>query len=149
VDFKSIFGLLFFAVEGRVEGDAAGGKVIGFYVPARFRPAVDAVHPDILPFDRERATVPDIVQRDDNFFESNVPVPDRSKIPVAAVVTKVGVPPENTDIPRAVSPPGVLHVGVIDPVFELQEEFHVINTLISKMRWVVVEAKSLVMFDRV
>jgi hypothetical protein len=74
--------LAFFAVKRRIESDITWSKVIGLHVAARFCRTMDAVHPNILPFDGERAAVPDIVQCNDNFLESNIAMADRSKIPL-------------------------------------------------------------------
>ncbi len=72
----SIQRLLFFAVKCRIKGDTTRGEIVGPHVATRFCPPMDAVHPNVLPFDGERAAVPDIIQCDDNFLESNIAVAD-------------------------------------------------------------------------
>ncbi len=50
-----------------------------------------AVHPAVFPFDRQRPLVADVVERDDDFLEVDVAVPDRAEVPEAARIGEVGM----------------------------------------------------------
>ena len=105
------------------------------------------IHADVLPFNRERTSVADIIERYDDVLELDVTVADRSKIPVTSVVAEVGVTPKDTRIPIAVTPPRVLHMRMVDTIGELTNELHVIDSLITQMRGIVVKAKALMSLD--
>ena len=106
-----------------------------------------SIHADILPLNRERTPVADIVECYNDVFELDVTVSDGSKIPVASVVAKVGVTAKDTHIPIAVSPPRILHMCMVDAIAELTNEFHVIDSLVTEMRGIVVKAKAFVSLD--
>ncbi len=61
---------------------------------------MDAIHPNVFPFDRERTRVGDIIERDDDIFKMDVAVPDRTKIPITPVISEVGVTAKYSDIAR-------------------------------------------------
>jgi hypothetical protein len=134
--------------ECRVEREAARRKIIGSDVPTRFCSAMHAIHPDVFPFDRERAPIPDVVQSDDDILKPDITVADRSKIPVPPMIAKTGVTTEYTDFPGAVTPPNILHMRVIDSAFEFAQKPYVINALVAEMGRVVVESEPAMVFDR-
>ena len=140
--------LSFLALEGGIEGSAARSEVVGFDVPAGLGGAVHAIHANVFPLDRERPAITDIVERNDDLFELNVAVPDGPKIPIAAMITEIGVTAKDADISVAVPPPNVLHVSVVNAVLEVPEELYVVNALVSEVRRIVVKTKAIVMLHR-
>src|SRR5262249_22273966 len=137
----------FLLFKRRVERSSARGEIIGLHIPARLRCSIDPVHSDVLPLDRERTPVSDVVQRDDDLFEMDVAVANRTKIPVPAMMDKLGVTAKSANVAIAMAPPGIFHMSVIDPVLELAEKFHVAHALISKVGRIVVEPESVVELD--
>ena len=106
-----------------------------------------AIHANVLPFDRERPLVADVIERNDDVLELNVAVADRPKIPVASVVPEVGMTTEDPHITITMPPPSIFHMGVIDSFAELPNELHVVDTLIAKVGRIVVKAEALVTLD--
>jgi len=104
---------------------------------AAFRRAVNAIHSAIFPFDRERAAIADVVQRDDDVFKFNVAVAERAEIPEAARVGEIRVAAEHADRAVTVSPPNVFHVRVENAVAEFADEFHITHALIAEVRRIV------------
>ena len=102
---------------------------------------MNPIHSNVFPFNRKRAAVPYVVQRDDDFFEANVSVADGTKIPISPVISKVGVTAKDADFACSVPPPDIFHVRVVDAVAELAQEFDITDALVAKMGRVVVEAK--------
>ena len=141
-------GLWFLALEGGIESPAARSEVVGLDVLARLGGAVHLIHANIFPLDRERAAIADIVERNDDLLELDVAVPDGTKIPIAAMITEIGVTAKDADIAVAVPPPNVLHVSVVNAVLELPKELYVVNTLVSEMRRIVVKTKAIMMLHR-
>ena len=139
---------LVFAFESRVESYAAWHEVVCFNVRARLGRAMDTIHADVFPLDRERPAIADIVERNDDFLELNVAVSNGAKIPVASMITKIGVTTKDADIAVAVPPPDVLHVDMINAVLELAEEFHVIHPLVTEVGRIVIKSEALVMIHR-
>jgi hypothetical protein len=109
--------------------------------------AVHAVHADVLPLDRERAAVADVVEGDDDVLELDVAATGRAEIPEPAGVAEVGVAAEDAHRAVAVAPPHVLHVDVIDAVGELADEPDIIHALVAEVRGIVVETETLVVAD--
>ena len=105
---------------------------------------MEAVHAAVFPLDAERTSVTDVVKSDDDFFKVDVTASNGAEVPVAASVTEVCVTTKDTDSAVTVSPPGVLHVRVMDAITKLTDELHVVHTLVTKVRWIVVEAKAFV-----
>lgn len=68
--------LLVRRIESRVESDIACGEIERLYAGACFRRAVHSVHSSVFPFDRQRPLIADVVERDYDFLEINVAVPD-------------------------------------------------------------------------
>src|SRR5665647_245853 len=85
-----------------------------------WRPQVPT-HPGVLPFDRQRSLVSDLVQRPDHRLEIDVSPPWGDEVPAAPGVYEVEVGPEDTAA-SVESAPRVLDVHVIDPVPELLDE---------------------------
>jgi hypothetical protein len=108
---------------------------------------VHPIHASVLPLDRERTTIADIVERNEDILELNVAVPDGPEIPIAPMIAEIGVTTKDANIAVAVPPPGVLHVGMVNAVFEVPQEFYVIHALVSEVRRIVVKAEAIVMFD--
>lgn len=69
-----LFGdrLLFRFIECRIEGDAAAGEIKTADEARGFGAAVHAVHANILPLNRERASVANIIQRHDDVLKLDV-----------------------------------------------------------------------------
>lgn len=98
-----------------------------------FRGAVNPVHADILPLDREGSPVGDIVQGDDDVLELDVAVAERPEIPVPARVSEARVPAEHAGRAVAVAPPDVLHVHVVDAFPEGPDELHIVDALVAQV----------------
>src|SRR5208283_3154438 len=98
----------------RIEGAGAGFEIEFLDERAGFGGPVFSVHPAVLPFDRERAGVADVVQSDDDLLEVDVAVAERAEIPVPARVGEVRVTAKHADRAVAVSPPHILHVNMIN-----------------------------------
>jgi hypothetical protein len=109
---------------------------------------VHPIHASALPLDRERTTIADIVERNDDILELNVAVPDGSEIPIAPMIAEIGVTTKDADIAVAVPPPNVLHVGMVNTVLEVPEELYAINALVSEVRRIVVKTKAIRMLHR-
>src|SRR5579864_970517 len=73
----------------------------------------------------------------------------RTEVPVSPRVGEGGVPAEHPHRSISVAPPGVLDVDVEDPRAEGADELHIVDVLISQVRWVIVEPEPLVAFDRI
>ena len=82
-----------------------------------------AVHPNILPLDRERPAVANVIEGNDDVLEPNVSVADGPKIPVASVVPEIGMATEHPHITITMPPPSIFHMGVINSFLELPENF--------------------------
>src|SRR4051812_31521234 len=112
----TFFDSLLFLVELGVERQGARGEIDFAHECRGFAGSVHPIHPAVLPLDTERAPIPDIVQRDDNVLELDIPVPQRPKIPVAPRLAEADVPAEHTHCAVPVAPPHVLHVGMENPL---------------------------------
>ena len=71
-------------IEGSVKGDFAGWEIHAANESCRFFRAVDAIHANVFPFDRERTFVSDIVERDDDVLEFDVAMAKGTEVPKAA-----------------------------------------------------------------
>src|SRR5205085_12481371 len=85
----------------------------------------------------------------DDVLELNVAMAEAAKVPEPSWVGEADVPAEHADGAVAVAPPDVLHVDVEDPLAERADELDVIDALVAQVRWVVVEAETLVALDGV
>jgi len=112
-----------------------------------FRRAVNPVHSRVLPLDRERTAVADVVQRHDHFLKVHIAVARRSEVPVAPGVAKFHVSAEDPNAAVAVTPPGVLHVHVEDSTGKATDEGHIIDSLVAQVRGIEVESKPAVALD--
>jgi hypothetical protein len=87
------------AFEGGVERHARRREVEGLAERRGLGGAVDAVHARVLPLDRQRAPVADVVERDDDLLEVDVAAADAAEVPVAAGSPKVVWPPNTPTLP--------------------------------------------------
>ena len=55
---------------------------------------------------------------------------------------------EHTNRSITMTPPGILHVSVVDTIGKSSDELNVIDPLISQMRRIIVETKAFVSLDR-
>src|SRR5688572_15310932 len=106
----------------RVEGDRARREINLPDKGRRFSRTMHAIHPAVLPFDAERSAITNIVQRDDDVLELDVAVTERAKIPEPPRITEIHVPAEDADRAIAMTPPYILHMGMINPVAERPDE---------------------------
>src|SRR6185312_14166438 len=107
--------------ERGVERDGRGREVRRADERERVRRPPVAIHPGILPLDRERPGVADPVERPDHALEVDVAVAGGHEVPAAARLAEVQVPAE--DRRAAVEMPDrVLDVNVEDLVRELGDE---------------------------
>jgi len=109
---------------------------------------MDAVHAAVFPFDGEGAGVADIVEGDDDFLEVDVSMANGAEVPIAAWVREVGMTSKNAYGPVAMTPPYVFHVNVEDAIGEVAEEFYVVDSLVTQVGGVIIEAEALVVFNR-
>ncbi len=59
-----------------------------------------AVHADVLPLDRKRALVIDLVERADDLLEVDAAASQRAEFPEAARIAELGVAAENAGFGR-------------------------------------------------
>ena len=83
-----------------------------------------------------------------DLLEVDITVAKGTEIPVSASVSEIGVTSKNTCATVTVSPPGVLHVDVVDTIGEGAQKLDIVDSLIAKMGGVIVKAESLVEIDR-
>ena len=100
----------------------ADGREVGLpHERERVLRAPLAIHPAVLPLDRQRPGVADPVQRAEELLEVDVAVAGRDEVPAARLLAEVEVRAE--DRPPPVQPLArVLDVDVVDPVGELERE---------------------------
>ena len=79
----------------RVEGDGRGLEVDLLYEGRGFGGAVLSIHPAVLPFNRQRALVADVIEGDDDLLEVDVAAAGGAEVPIAARVGEGGVPAED------------------------------------------------------
>src|ERR1700680_169234 len=89
------FAMALLPLEGRVEGDLGRGEIGPPHVVQGIRRSPFAVDARVLPFDRERALIPDAVQRSDDRLEVHVAVTRRYKRPAALDLSEVDVGAED------------------------------------------------------
>ena len=97
--FSSAIALLL--CERCVEGDAGRGEVGAAHERERIRRPPVAVHPRVLPLDRERPGVADPVERPDHRLEVHVAVAGRDEVPAAPRLAEVEVPAEDRRAPSS------------------------------------------------
>src|SRR5215218_1326023 len=133
--------------EGGVEGHGRRREVRLAHEREGVRRAPVAVHPGVLPLDRERPVVADPVERADHRLEVDVAVAGGDEVPAAARLAEVEVPAE--DRAAAVEPPDrVLDVGVEDPVAELGDEGGRVEELVLEVARGEVDAEAPAVADR-
>ena len=128
-------------LESGVEGYGRGLEVYALDEAERLGGAVLAVHAAVLPLDRERALVVYAVEGADDLLEVDLAAAHAAEIPISVHVAEGEVPAENTRRHRLVGPPHILHVYVEYAVGKGVDELHVIDTLVSEVARVVVEAE--------
>ena len=102
-----------------------------------------AIHANVFPFNGQGAFVADVIERNDDLFEVDIAVAERSEIPIAAMIAEFRVATKHADISISATPPDVLHVYMVDAVRELADELNVVDSLIPKMGGVEIEAETL------
>src|SRR5262245_59614420 len=100
-----------------------------------------AIHPVVLPLDRERAAIADLVERAHDLLEVDRAAAGRAEVPPAAAVAEREVSAEDAGLARPVRPPHVLDMDVDDPLALAVEEPHVVDALIAEVTGIVVEAE--------
>ena len=116
---------------GEVRSPDEGEGVLG---------AVLAIHPGVLPFDRERSVVADAIERPEERFEVHVTVAGRHKVPTAGLVPEVQVRAE--DGSATVEPLlRVLDVDVVDAIGELESELGGVQVLVGEVRGVEIDTE--------
>ena len=128
-------------LESGVEGYGRGLEVYALDEAERLGGAVLAVHAAVLPLDRERALVVYTVEGADDLLEVDLAAAHAAEIPISVHVAEGEVPAEDTRRHRLVGPPYILHVYVEYAVGKGVDELHVIDTLVSEVARVVVEAE--------
>src|SRR5690606_32981199 len=139
-------GLL--VAEGGVEGRLGQVPQQRADVPDRLGGAVQAVHPGVLPLDRDRAVVADRGERAEGVLPRDVAVTGRDEVPAAARVPPRQVRAEDARAARRRADPGVLAVDVVDPVGEVGDERDRVHALPRHVRGVPVEPERLAVVDR-
>src|SRR5216683_1765656 len=128
-------------LERGVERDAGGSEVGSANHCQRVGRAPISVHARVLPFDRQRAVVPDSVQSSDQRFEVHVAVARRDEDPTAIRLAEVDVRAE--DRPASVEKLlRVLDVDVVDAIRELHHERRRVEELVREVAWIEVDAES-------
>src|SRR4051812_44982997 len=100
-----------------------------------------AVHAAVFPFDAQRALVADVVECHDDILKFDIAMAQRAEIPEPPRISEIHMAAENAHCAIAMTPPGVFHVNVENPLAERADEFSVADALISQMRWIIIEAK--------
>src|ERR1700733_10811385 len=116
-----------------VEGNPCGRERTSPDERQRVASAVLAVHPRILPFDRERARIPDAVERPQELLEIDVPPARRDEVPAPLLLPEPQVGREDRAAPVQTEL-RVLDVHVVDPIGELKRELGRIQELMSEVR---------------
>src|SRR5690606_17092524 len=96
------------------------------------------LHTAVLPFDRERPGVADLVERPRDLFEVHAATPGRAEVPAAPRITEIQVTGQDARL-AVERRDGVLDVHVVNPIRERANEFHRINTLPVQMAGVEIE----------
>src|SRR5262249_52472675 len=110
--------------------------------------AVLAVHPGVLPLDRERPGVADPVECAEELFEVDVAVTGGDEVPAALLLAEVEVRGE--DRAASVEPLlRVLDVDMVDAVRELERELRGVEKLVREVARIEVDPEALAVADRV
>src|ERR1044072_2847683 len=134
--------------ERSVERDRGGREVRGAHERERVRRSPVAIHPGILPLDRERTVVPDPVQRADHGLEVDVAVAGGDEVPAAPGLAEVQVSAEDRRAGVEV-PDRVLDVRVEDLLGEVGDEGRRVEELVLEVTRVEVDAEARPVADRV
>src|SRR6058998_760070 len=139
---RSSIGVVILPGECGIERDPARGEIEAPHEGGGLGGAVHPIHPDVLPFHRQRTTITDVVERHDHVFKPDVAVAERAEVPLAPWVAEARVTAEDPHAAVAVPPPRVLHVHVEDTAAECADELHVVHALIAEMRRIEVEPET-------
>src|SRR5882757_8995500 len=124
--------------EGRVEGCTRLVERGLAQELQRLRGTALPVHPGVLPFDRQRPLVPDLIEDPDDPVPRHIAVPDRYEIPPAA-----GIRPRQVRAQSAVAPVelplGFLAVHVVDAIPEFGDKSDRVEVLPHEMARVEVQ----------
>ncbi len=132
-------------VESGIEGDGVNREVEATDKSTGLGGAMDAIHPTVFPFNRERAAITHIVEGNDDAFKIYITPANGAELPEAAGVAESGVATKDAHCAIALAPPNILHVGVMDTLTEFTNEADVVNALVGKVTWVVVKTKASMM----
>src|SRR5690625_5343060 len=120
-DSRSMGGASALVAEGVVEGPLGGRVVQALQDLQRLLRAVQAIHPGILPLDRDGALVADVAQRPEGGVPGHVAAAEGDEVPAAPwiapgqVGAQAGVATGDADT-------DVLAVDVVDAIGEIGEE---------------------------
>ena len=103
---------------------------------------MESVHPPIFPLDGQRSCIGNIIKSHHDFLKICIAPAHRAKIPETARVRKVGMATEDAHASISMPPPRVLHMDMEDPVREVTDELHIVNSLIAEVAGVIIESKS-------
>src|SRR5690606_38186331 len=103
--------------------------------------AVQAVHPGILPLDRDGAGVADRPQRTEGVLPGDVSVAGGYEVPAAPRVPPWQMRAEDAAATARRTQPGVLAVDVVDPVSEVDDEPDGVDALPEHVARVPVQAE--------
>ena len=109
---------------------------------------MDAIHTNVLPLDRERALIANLVEGHYDLLEIDVAATHRTEVPLAAGVAKGRVTAEDADRTVAVTPPGIFDVSMKNTRTEFPDERDIVHPLVAEVRGIVVEAEAAVVFHR-
>ncbi len=130
------------AAVGRVEGQAADEL-------QRLRGADEAVHPGVLPLDRDGPVVADRVEHPEAGLPRHVAVPGGHEVPAAARIGPGEVRAHPAVATVAHLTLRVLAVDVVDPVLEVPEEADRVEVLPDEVAGIPVESEGGSVTDRV
>src|SRR3989344_5848353 len=128
-------------VKLRVEGNGTGWEIHPVHELAGLASTVFAIHLSVLPLNRERAVIMDIVESTDDLSEIDTTVTQAAEIPRTARVAEADVSAEHTCFARMPRHVGILHVNVENLGGKLTDELHVVHVLVDQVAWVKVEPK--------
>ncbi len=106
-----------------------------------------AIHPGILPFDRKRSVVANLVQCPQDSLKVNRASANRPEVPKAARIAEIKMPAEYARFLRLGSPGDIFHMDMEDARGELADKCNIVNTLVTKVAGIVVETKSWMAID--
>ena len=106
-----------------------------------------AIHARILPLDRKRTLIINVIQRTQNLLEIHTPMTERTEVPITAHITKLQMSAKHATHTGRRIPPHILHVRMENAIAEVIKEPHIVNTLIRQMTRVIIEPKTRVIIQ--